>query len=75
MPMDKKNILKMIQATDHIPPSGKTSAEKETALKKEETKKPGFELPEGYLMAQEMKELFEEDTVTHIQGTSEPESD
>ncbi|MEK7703189.1 MAG: hypothetical protein AAB317_04435 [Nitrospirota bacterium] len=41
----------------------------------EKNKRPKFELPEGYLLAKEMKELFEEDIVTHVQGGSEPEGD
>jgi len=41
----------------------------------QEIKKPLFEVPDGYLMAKEMQEMFEEDIVTHVQGPSEPEAD
>jgi hypothetical protein len=44
-------------------------------LKNEEDKKVKFEVPDSYLLAQEMKALFEEDVVTHVQGPSEPEGD
>ena len=81
MEKDEKKLLKVVQETDALSPpldvTGVTTpagTEKEIE-KKEETKKPGFELPAGYLMAQEMKELFEEDIVTHVQGPSEPEGD
>ncbi|MBI3358723.1 MAG: hypothetical protein HY037_03955 [Nitrospirae bacterium] len=59
---DKENLLEVVQ-------------EKAAESQKEEVKKPVFELPDGYLLAQEMKELFEEDIVTHVQGPSEPEAD
>jgi hypothetical protein len=66
MEKDKKDLLNVIQGAD---------AEEEIPVKKEETKKSGFALPEGYLLAKEMQELFEEDIVTHVQGPSEPEAD
>jgi len=69
MEKDKKQLLNVIQESDG------QEAEKEIALKQEETQKSGFELPAGYLLAQEMKALFEEDIVTHVQGPSEPEAD
>jgi len=73
MKKHEKDVLKVIAETDTVsPPPDATQLEKETVL---ETKKSGFELPAGYLMAQEMKELFEEDIVTHVQGPSEPEGD
>jgi len=64
MEQDEKDLLNVIQETKQEPVS-----------KKPETKEHGFELPAGYLLAQEMKALFEEDIVTHVQGPSEPEGD
>jgi hypothetical protein len=73
MKKNEKDVLKVIAETDTAsPPPDATQLGKEIVL---ETKKSGFELPAGYLMAQEMKELFEEDIVTHVQGPSEPEGD
>ena len=73
MKKNEKDVLKVIAETDTVsPPPDATQLGKEIVL---ETKKSGFELPAGYLMAQEMKELFEEDIVTHVQGPSEPEGD
>jgi hypothetical protein len=65
-----KNSLEMIQETKKaaVPPDSNET-------KKEEGKKAKFEIPDGYLLAQEMKDLFEEDVVTHVQGPSEPEGD
>jgi len=70
---DKKNPLKVIQEPDEAPHEVK----KKTKPEKEATGKPSpaFELPEGYLLAQEMQEMFDEDIVTHVQGSSEPEAD
>lgn len=91
MKKDEKNLLNVIQekspavSETTTPDAGQRALRAsrpvgvveatEIVLDKEETKKPGFELPDGYLLAQEMKELFEEDIVTHVQGPSEPEAD
>ena len=51
------------------------------APKTEDTPKPRKEIPlisvpnDRDMIADEMAELFEEDTVTHQHGNSEPESD
>ncbi len=41
----------------------------------DEGKEAAFELPTGYLLAKEMQEIFDEDKVTHRQGSAEPEAD
>jgi hypothetical protein len=67
MEEDKKDLLKVVQPTPK-----EISEQKETS---KETQKSVFELPSGYIVAQEMRELFEEDIVTHVQGPSEPEAE
>jgi hypothetical protein len=76
MMSDKKNPLEVIKEDDQSTPASpkEKTAEEEAAEGKAEAK-TSFELPEGYLLAKEMRELFEEDIVTHVQGSSEPESD
>lgn len=74
MMSDKKNPLEVIKEDDQSTPASPKEEEKEAAEGKAEAK-TSFELPEGYLLAKEMRELFEEDIVTHVQGSSEPESD
>ncbi len=76
--MNKKNEnpLEMVQAPkDPKPPPADLKKPEEETTKKEEVKTPTFELPSGYVVAQEMRELFDEDIVTHVQGPSEPEAD
>ncbi len=81
MKKETKHSLNIIRETP--PPASPDPIETaEEALSKKTVepqsgpeKKSSFSLPESYLMAQEMKDLFEEDIVTHVQGPAEPEAD
>jgi hypothetical protein len=78
MEEEVKNPLQIIQEVP-TPSAPRDSNEMKNdliaQLKNEESKKVKFEVPDAYLLAQEMKEMFEEDVVTHVQGVSEPEGD
>ncbi len=85
MKKETKHSLKVIQEADASPPAStvgtptsETAAPEATSparTPEEQGKKAPFELPDGYLLAQEMKDIFDEDIVTHVQGESEPEAD
>lgn len=47
----------------------------EKKVEEKDEKKVSFELPLGYLLASELQEMYDEDRVTHRQGSSEPEAD
>jgi hypothetical protein len=74
MKKENENPLKVIQETD--PPAATSQSEtKEEPPKEKKEEKSSFELPDSYLLAKEMNEIFGEDMVTHVQGPSEPEAD
>ena len=78
---DKKNPLQVIQdqAPDKptIPEIVQKKTETENAAKKNilAGNSTPFELPDSYLLAKEMQEMFDEDIVTHVQGPSTPEAE
>lgn len=82
MEKENKNPLHIIQGDEQqLPKAGQNETQKEAPPeadqdKGEEGEKPRtFTLPEGYMLAQEMRDLFDEDIVTHVQGSAEPEAD
>jgi len=77
---NKKNPLQVVQT--HGQPTPRSEIQKKTEKEEEggktansETSATPFELPDSYLLAREMREMFDEDIVTHVQGTSEPEAE
>ncbi|MEK7748256.1 MAG: hypothetical protein AAB300_04195 [Nitrospirota bacterium] len=69
----EKNIKNPLEVIQEV--KDDADASKPEEAKAEKGKREKFELPSGYLLAKEMRELFEEDIVTHVQGPSEPEGD
>ncbi len=74
MKKEGENLLKVICETDSSASNDQSEAKKEPPKEAKE-EKSSFELPDSYLLAKEMNEIFGEDIVTHVQGPSEPEAD
>ena len=72
---EKDDPLKMHKETPAKTEDNKEKTEEVSPEKSNAEKKSTFELPNSYLLAAELQEMYDEDKVVHRQGHSEPESD